>query len=457
MKSTSTPLQRFIEGRAPSGGIEGNPMPVENSRFKGFFRKSVEERRQAIASAANLDPKHVEALAHHGELDEDAANRMIENVIGTMSLPVGVATNFVIDEAHYIIPFCLEESSVVAAASNMAKRCLAKGGFRTNNDKPVMIGQLQVLEVKDMQHAEQAIADAKDKLMSFCNDIPSRMIALGGGCKDIETRRLQTPMGTMLIVHLLVDCRDAMGANAVNTMAERVSPQIEALTGGRVHLRILSNLAAHRLARVEATFTPEELSNDGTHEDGSNIIDGILEAHVFAEEDPFRAATHNKGIMNAISSVALACGQDWRAIEAGCHAWTSLEHGRYTSMSTWSKDDEGNLVGTMELPMAVGIVGGASKVHPVAQANLSILGVESAQELAGIMVCAGLAQNLGALRALSTNGIQAGHMKLHSKNMAVSAGAIGEEIELLSQRIQQHQGVRTQTMAEQWLNELRQG
>jgi hydroxymethylglutaryl-CoA reductase len=320
-----------------------------------------------------------------------------------------------------------------------------------------MIGQLQVLEVKDMQHAEQAIADAKDKLMSFCNDIPSRMIALGGGCKDIETRRLQTPMGTMLIVHLLVDCRDAMGANAVNTMAERVSPQIEALTGGRVHLRILSNLAAHRLARVEATFTPEELSNDGTHEDGSNIIDGILEAHVFAEEDPFRAATHNKGIMNAISSVALACGQDWRAIEAGCHAWTSLEHGRYTSMSTWSKDDEGNLVGTMELPMAVGIVGGASKVHPVAQANLSILGVESAQELAGIMVCAGLAQNLGALRALSTNGIQAGHMKLHSKNMAVSAGAIGEEIELLSQRIQQHQGVRTQTMAEQWLNELRQG
>lgn len=432
-------------------------MPVENSRFKGFFRKSVEERRQAIADAADLEPKHVEALAQYGELDEEAANRMIENVIGTMSLPVGVATNFVIDGAHYIIPFCLEESSVVAAASNMAKRCLAKGGFRTNNDKPVMIGQLQVLEVSDLEGAEQAIAEAKQKLMDFCNDIPSRMIALGGGCKDIETRQLQTPMGTMLIVHLLVDCRDAMGANAVNTMAERISPQIEALTGGRVHLRILSNLAAHRLARVEATFTPEELSNDGTREDGLNIIEGILEAHVFAEEDPFRAATHNKGIMNAISSVAVACGQDWRAIEAGSHAWTSLKHGRYTSMSTWSKDDEGNLIGTMELPMAVGIVGGASKVHPVAQANLSILGVESAQELAGIMVCAGLAQNLGALRALSTNGIQAGHMKLHSKNMAVSAGAVGEEIELLSQRIQQHEGVRTQTMAEEWLKELRQG
>ncbi|MDG1552695.1 MAG: hydroxymethylglutaryl-CoA reductase, degradative, partial [Candidatus Poseidonia sp.] len=331
-------------------------MPVENSRFKGFFRKSVEERRQAIADAADLEPKHVEALARYGELDEEAANRMIENVIGTMSLPVGVATNFVIDGAHYIIPFCLEESSVVAAASNMAKRCLAKGGFRTNSDKPVMIGQLQVLEVPDLDGAEHAIAEAKEKLMAFCNDIPSRMIALGGGCKDIETRQLQTAMGTMLIVHLLVDCRDAMGANAVNTMAERISPQIEALTKGRVHLRILSNLAAHRLARVEATFTPEELSNDGTREDGLNIIDGILEAHVFAEEDPFRAATHNKGIMNAISSVAVACGQDWRAIEAGSHAWTSLEHGRYTSMSTWVKDDDGNLVGTMELPMAVGIV-----------------------------------------------------------------------------------------------------
>ena len=432
-------------------------MPVENSRFKGFFRKSVEERRQAIAEAANLESKHTDALATYGDLDEEAANRMIENVIGTMSLPVGVATNFVIDDLHYIIPFCLEESSVVAAASNMAKRCLKKGGFRTNSDDPVMIGQLQVLEVKDLNDAEEAIAAASDELIAFCNDIPSRMISLGGGCKAIETRQLPTPMGTMLIVHLLVDCRDAMGANAVNTMAERIAPKIEDLTGGRVHLRILSNLAAHRLDRVEAIFTPEELANNGTPEEGRNIIEGILEAHVFAEEDPFRAATHNKGIMNAISSVAVACGQDWRAIEAGCHAWASLNHGRYTSMSTWKKDSDGNLVGSMELPMAVGIVGGASKVHPVAQANLSILGVESAQELAGIMVCAGLAQNLGALRALSTSGIQAGHMKLHSKNMAVSAGAIGDEIELLAQRIQQHEGVRTQTMAEEWLAELRQG
>ena len=283
------------------------------------------------------------------------------------------------------------------------------------------------------------------------------MIALGGGCKDIEMRQLESPMGPMLIVHLLVDCRDAMGANAVNTMAERVAPRLESLSGGRAHLRILSNLAAHRLAKVTATFTPEEMASDGSLEDGNKVIQGILEAQAFAEIDPFRAATHNKGIMNAISSVAMACGQDWRAIEAGCHAWASHERPHYTSMSKWERDVSGNLVGSMELPMAVGIVGGASKVHPTAQANLAILGVESAQELAGIMVCAGLAQNLGALRALSTNGIQAGHMKLHAKNMAVSAGAEGAEIEALAQRVQNHEGVRTQSLVEQWLGEMRQG
>ena len=281
------------------------------------------------------------------------------------------------------------------------------------------------------------------------------MIAMGGGCKDIEIRRLPTPMGEMLIVHLLVDCRDAMGANAVNTMAERVAPRLEALTGGRAHLRILSNLAGHRLARVQAVFTPEEMASDGTHEDGLAVISGILEAHAFAVEDPFRATTHNKGVMNAISSVALACGQDWRAIEAGCHAWTTMTDGRYTSMSVWRQDTEGNLVGSMELPMAVGIVGGASKVHPAAQANLAILGVETAQELAGIILCAGLAQNLGALRALSTKGIQAGHMKLHAKNMAVSAGAVGEEVEVLAARLQAHEGHRTQSLVESWLKELR--
>ncbi len=430
-------------------------MPVANSRIKGLYTMSVEERRNLVAEACRLSKEHVDALSSHGELDEAAADRMIENVIGTMSLPVGVATNFVIDKKAYLIPFCVEESSVVAAASNMAKRCLAKGGFTTNNDQPVMIGQLQLLEVEDLAQAIQAIEAEKEALMAYCNDVPSRMIALGGGCKDITTHRLTTQLGDMLVVHFLVDCRDAMGANAVNTMVERVAPRMEALSGGRAHLRILSNLAAHRLARVKATFTPEEMASDGTHQNGLDIIQGILEAHAFAVEDPYRATTHNKGIMNAISSVALACGQDWRAIEAGCHAWPSVKHGRYTSMSSWTQDSEGNLVGEMELPMAVGIVGGASKVHPAAQANLAILGVETAQELAGIMACAGLAQNLGALRALSTKGIQAGHMKLHAKNMAVSAGAVGDEIEQLAARLEAHDGHRSQSLVETWLIELR--
>lgn len=430
-------------------------MPVENSRLKGFYKMSVDERRASVAEAAGLTDEQVKALAAHGELDESSADRMIENVIGTMSLPVGVATNFVIDGQHHLIPFCLEESSVVAAASNMAKRCLTHGGFTTNNDAPVMIAQIQLLDVNDMAIATTAILEHKTSLIAFCNDIPSRMIALGGGCKDIVCRTLPTPMGTMLIVHILVDCRDAMGANAVNTMAERLAPKLEAITNGRAHLRILSNLAAHRLARVSATFTPEELSTDGTHEDGMSVIDGILEAQAFAVHDPYRAATHNKGIMNAISSVGVACGQDWRAIEAGCHAWAALNEGRYTSMSSWTKNEHGNLVGSMDLPLAVGIVGGASKVHPAARANLAILGVDTAQELAGIMACAGLAQNLGALRALSTKGIQAGHMKLHAKNMAVSAGAVGDEIEQLAARLQAYDGSRTQTLADEWLNEMR--
>ena len=432
-------------------------MPVENSRVKGLYKQTVQERLELVAKAAGLTDEHVQALANHGELDDLAADRMIENVIGTMSLPVGVATNFVIDGKHYLIPFCLEESSVVAAASNMAKRCLVHGGFTTDNDQPIMIGQIQLLDVENHEQATSNILQAKDELMAFCNDVPSRMIALGGGCKDLEVRRLDTHMGPMLVVHLLVDCRDAMGANAVNTMAERVASRLEGLTGGRAHLRILSNLAGHRLARVQAVFTPEEMASDGSRDDGLAVVQGILEAHAFAVEDPYRAATHNKGVMNAISSVALACGQDWRAIEAGCHAWTTMQDGRYTSMSKWSQTSDGNLLGTMELPMAVGIVGGASKVHPAAQANLAILGVESAQELAGIILCAGLAQNLGALRALSTKGIQAGHMKLHAKNMAVSAGAVGAEVDALAARLQAHEGHRTQTMVEAWLDELRQG
>ena len=430
-------------------------MPVDNSRLKGFYKLDVEQRRRMVADLADLNDEHVAALAASGELDDASADRMIENVIGTMSLPVGVATNFIIDEKHYVVPFCLEESSVVAAASNMAKRCHAKGGFSSNNDAPMMIAQIQLLDVGDHDAAIQQIEKNKIQLMELANSLPSTMIRLGGGCKNISTRSLETLSGPMLIVHIHVDCRDAMGANAVNTMAELLAPELEKMTSGRSLLRILSNLATQRLARVTATFTPKEMSNTGDVDDGKNIIDGILEAHHFAMADPYRAATHNKGVMNGISAVAVACGQDWRAVEAGCHAYVAYHQGRYGSMTHWEKDAEGNLVGTIETPMAVGIVGGASKVHPVARANLEILGVESAQELASVMAAAGLAQNLGALRALATSGIQSGHMRLHAKNMAVSAGAVGEEIEKVAQQLIAEEGPKTQTRVAEILKSLR--
>ena len=266
---------------------------------------------------------------------------MIENVIGTMSLPVGIATNFIIDEKAYLIPFCVEESSIVAAASNMAKRCLKHGGFKTSSDDSIMIAQMQILDLENTAVAAEAIKTAKYELISACNSIESTMIRLGGGCKDIEVREIDTMQGKMLILHLLVDTKDAMGANAVNSMAERITPNVEQITSGRVHLRILSNLASHRLAKVEARFTPEEMADDGTRESGIKVIKAILEAHSFAMADPYRAATHNKGIMNAISAIALACGQDWRAIEAGCHSWASVETGTYTSMTRWEKDEIG--------------------------------------------------------------------------------------------------------------------
>jgi len=430
-------------------------MPVDNSRLKGFYKLTVDERRQLIAQSSNLNPEQIAALANNGELDDNAADRMIENVIGTMSLPVGIATNFIIDKKQYVIPFCLEESSVVAAASNMAKRCHAHGGFTSTNDGPMMIAQIQLLDIDNHQDAEQAVLENKDALMDLANSLPSTMIRLGGGCKDISSRSIETLSGKMFIVHIHVDCRDAMGANAVNTMAELLAPELEQITKGRALLRILSNLATERLARVKATFTPEEISNIGDREDGINIISGILEAYHFAVADPYRAATHNKGVMNGISAVAVACGQDWRAIEAGCHAYVAYSQGKYGSMTRWELDSDGNLVGSIETPMAVGIVGGASKVHPVARTNLEILGVESAQELASVMAAAGLAQNLGALRALATSGIQKGHMRLHARNMAVSAGAEGNEIEDVAKLLIEHEGPITQTKVTDILEEYR--
>lgn len=404
-------------------------MPVENSRLKGFYKLSVKERRELLAELAGLSPEQVEALAAGGELSEDAADRMIENVIGTYSLPIGVATNFIIDDEHYIIPFVLEEPSVVAAASNMAKRCHAKGGFVSNNDEPVMIGQIQVVGCTEPEVASQAILAGKDELIAACNEVDPILVRFGGGCRDLQARLIETESGQMIIVHILVDCRDAMGANAVNTMAETIAPMIEGISGGTVILRIISNLAVHRLARVSAIFTRAEMSDDGSDvEQGTEVIKGVIQAYHFAKADPFRATTHNKGIMNAISPVAIACGQDWRAIESGAHSYASHER-VYGSMTHWEIDGNGDLKGSIEIPMAVGLVGGAVRVHPAAQANVAILGVDTADGLAKAMAAAGLAQNLGALRALATVGIQAGHMKLHARNMAVTAGAADNEVD----------------------------
>ena len=403
-------------------------MPVDNSRLSGFYKLSVPELRAMLAELAGLSDEQVQAWAD-AELDEGTAVRMIENVIGRYSLPIGVATNFIIDGDHYVIPFVVEEASVVAAASNMAKRCQKNGGFVSNNTDPVMIGQIQVVGCEDPEASRDAILAAKDELIESCNEVNPILVKFGGGCRDVEARIIDTDSGPMIIGHILVDCRDAMGANAGNTMAETIAPRVEIISGGTVILRIISNLAVHRLARVSATFTPEEMSDTGEDPSrGAEVIDGVLQAYHFAAADPFRATTHNKGIMNAISPIAIACGQDWRAVESGAHSYASHER-RYSSMTHWERDADGNLVGSIEIPMAVGLVGGAITIHPGAQANVALLGINSADDLAKVMAAAGLAQNLGALRALATVGIQAGHMKLHLRNMIASAGASSDEIE----------------------------
>lgn len=429
-------------------------MPVEDSRLPGFFRLSLDERRQLLSKVTALDSNDLAALSDNGGLKSDMADNMVENVIGTMALPVGIATNFVIDSKSYLIPYCVEESSVIAAASNMAKRCHSHGGFTTEVDDSIMIGQIQLLDVPDLEGAVSNIIENSESLIGICNSLPSTMVKLGGGCKEIQCRKF--PEHSMIVVHILVDCKDAMGANAVNTMAELVAPKLAELSNGRANLRILSNLSVHRLARAKATFTAEELSDDGTRENGLLIIAGILEAFRFADLDPFRATTHNKGTMNAISAIALACGQDWRAIEASCHAWITHDQGRYGSMTKWQQNEAGDLEGSIEIPLSVGIVGGATKVHPGAQTNLKILGVNSAKELAGIMACAGLAQNLGAMRALSTTGIQSGHMRLHLRNMAISSGAEGEEIEAIADLVKESGKPVTQSLIDRLLSEYRQ-
>ncbi|HJN55919.1 MAG TPA: hydroxymethylglutaryl-CoA reductase, degradative [Candidatus Poseidoniales archaeon] len=430
-------------------------MPVEDSRIPGFYRLSVNERRKEAARRANLTPEQSEAWESSAELSEGAADRIIENVVGTMSLPIGVATNFTVDSKDYLIPFVLEEPSVVAAASNMAKRCRSTGGFTSNCDDPIMIGQIQIIDLPDPKLAISAVNDAEQNLIAHCNAVDPILVKFGGGCRRIRPRLIETRSGPMLILHLHVDCRDAMGANAVNTMAETIAPIVGDITGGTPVLKIISNLAIHRLARVSAVFSAEDMADsDQGAEHGQDVIDGVIKAYHFAEADPFRATTHNKGIMNAISAVAIACGQDWRAIEAGAHGYAAHER-VYGSLTTWEKDMEGRLVGTIELPMAVGLVGGAVRVHPAAKANIALLGIETASELAAVMAAAGLAQNLGALRALATVGIQAGHMKLHVRNMAASAGAVGDEIDEVAAVVNANRERVTMEAVEKALQEIR--
>lgn len=399
---------------------------MTTSRISGFYNMTVDERRSEIVDAAALAPESLLPFTTGG-LSAEAADHMIENVIGLYSLPLGIALNFQVNGRDVLVPMTLEEPSVVAGASFMAKLARAGGGFTATTSDPLMIGQMQVINLVNVDEAKFKIYENRAELIAEADSIDPILKKFGGGARDLEVRIIEdSPIGAFLVVHLIYDVRDAMGANAVNTACERLAPRIEAITGGKVHLRILSNLADRRLARSRCMIAVKDLAFDNFS--GEEVRDGIIAAYAFAAADPYRAATHNKGIMNGVDSVVIATGNDWRAIEAGAHAYAARS-GRYTSLSTWNKDADGNLVGTLEMPMAVGIVGGATKVHPAAQAAVKLLGVKTANELAEIIVSVGLAQNLAALRALATEGIQRGHMSLHARQVAIAAGASGELIE----------------------------
>jgi hydroxymethylglutaryl-CoA reductase len=355
---------------------------------------------------------------------------MIENVLGTFELPLGLAVNFLINGKDYIIPMATEESSVVAAASNAAKIARIKGGFSASCSEPLMIGQLQLLHVEDVVTASQEILKHKEQILILANSQDKILVDLGGGARDLEVRLLDSPLGTMIVTHLIVDVRDAMGANAVNTMCEALAPMLEEISGGKVRLKILSNLADKRLVKATTVFDKDKMGGD-------QVVDAFLESYTLASIDPYRAATHNKGIMNGIDALIIATGNDSRAIEAGAHAYAARD-GQYTSLTRYHKDNNGDLVGEIELPMAVGVVGGAANMHPKAKLCRKILGISSAHELAEVVACLGLAQNFAALFALSTVGIQKGHMSLHAKNIAVMAGAQREEIEKLADQLVQN-------------------
>ena len=429
-----------------------------SSEVPGFYKRSLAERRAFVRDWGGLTEEEARAYEFPPGVDPATLDRMIENVIGVMPLPLGVATNFTINGKDYLVPMAIEEPSVVAAASNAAKVARAAGGFFAQTTAPVMIGQVQVLHVPDPAAARLRILDRKDELLAAANAKDPVLLQFGGGAKDLEVRILATPRGTMLVVHLLVDARDAGGMNAVNTMCEALAPEFARLTGGKVVLRIISNLAVHRLARARATFPAALLRTETAS--GPEVVEAILDAYAFAVADPFRCATHNKGIMNGISSVVIATGNDFRAIESGAHtyaAWAGAAGGSIVRpLTTYEKDANGDLVGTIEFPAPVGLIGGATAVHPTAKANVKVLGVKGARELGEVLAAVGLAQNFSALRALATEGIQRGHMELHARNLAASVGARSDEVDRVVERLLKDRQIRFDR-AKEVLEEIRRG
>jgi hydroxymethylglutaryl-CoA reductase len=423
----------------------------QNSRLPGFYNLLLEERRETIGQNSQLTPEELANLTGEAGLMADQADHMIENVVGMYSLPLGIALNFVVNDRPVLIPMVIEEPSVVAGASFMAKLAWAGGGFSAHTTPPEMIGQIQILDVPDLEDAQDALLGQKAYLLSEAAKVDPVLQKLGGGPREIEVHKFsESPLGPFLVLHLIYDVRDAMGANAVNTAVERLAPLIESITNGRVHLRILSNLADRRLAHAECKIPASELAF-GSYS-GAEVAEGVVAAWAFAAVDPYRAATHNKGIMNGVDAVVIATGNDWRAVEAGAHAYAARS-GKYTSLSTWRQDSDGNLIGSLEMPLAVGIIGGATKVHPGARAALKLMGVKTAAELAEIIVSVGLAQNLAALRALATEGIQRGHMSLHARQVAIAAGAEGELINRLAEQLVIEKTVRIDRaleILEQW-------
>jgi hydroxymethylglutaryl-CoA reductase len=404
------------------------------SSISGFYKLSPKERLALVKEFAGLSDEECALLQNTGALPLEAADRMIENVVGAIPIPLGIGVNFLINNRDYLIPMAIEEPSVVAAASYAAKMVRDGGGFHTSSTPPIMIGQIQVVDLDDAEAAKLRVLKAKTEILQKANEQDPVLASVGGGAKDLDAKIIQTSQGTMLIVELHVDCRDAMGANAVNTMVEAVAPLIEQITGGRVYLRIITNLATKRLAKAWCTVPKASLG-------GEEVVDGIVNASAFAAADPYRAATHNKGALNGIIAVVLATGNDHRAIEAGAHAYAALK-GEYTSLSMWEKNAAGDLVGRIELPMAVGLIGGAVRTHPTAKIAVKILGVKTANEFAEVLAAVGLAQNLGALRALASEGIQRGHMSLHARNIAVAAGATGKLVDLVAERMVKERKVR---------------